>query len=301
MNVIYNGTDITDDILVNRAEYDTFLGHHADKIMVAIDSSDDATEGWGFKAGDTIRIKEDALDSGKMTVYRVDYEDGDTVVHAAAIQNTHERKKNVWNKISFKELTKSLAKSLGCDVEYYGLDDEFVYDKVTQDNMDDLEFLNYRCWLEGCILIVYKGVIKIINEDWLEGQPVSTYRLEASDETMRTRDGNYLEKCTVYDKDRATTGTYSEDSGSGAMSMTFDFPFTSIDEARRFAKNILRNENRKKKTGVIYSNEVMTDILAGNLLTVSCGDWKDKPVAITHVRYDFENQQTKIWFRLIGG
>ena len=116
MNVIYNGTDITDDILVNRAEYDTFLGHHADKIMVAIDSSDDATEGWGFKAGDTIRIKEDALDSGKMTVYRVDYEDGDTVVHAAAIQNTHERKKNVWNKISFKELTKSLAKSLGCDV-----------------------------------------------------------------------------------------------------------------------------------------------------------------------------------------
>lgn len=301
MDVIYNGTDITDDILVNRAEYDTFLGHHADKVMVAIDSSDDATEGWGFKTGDTIQLKEESIDTGEMTVYRIDYEDGDTVVYASAIQKTRDRKKNEWKKINFKELTGSLAKSLGCDVEYYGLDDEFIYDKVTQDNMDDLEFLNYRCWLEGCILIVYKGVIKIINEDWLESQPISTYRLEASDETMRTRDGSYLEKCTVYDKDRATTGTYSEDTGSGAMSMTFDFPFTSIDEARRFAKNILRNENRKKKTGVIYSNEVMTDILAGNLLTVSCGDWKDKPVVITHVRYDFENQQTKIWFRLIGG
>lgn len=301
MDVIYNGTDITEDIYITKAEYEVFLGHHADKLMLAIDSSDDATEGWGFKPGDTIQVKEDSLDSGDMTVYRIGYEDGATVVYASAITARHERKKNVWNKIGFKALVKELAGTLGCDTEFYGMDDDFVYDKVTQDDVDDLEFLNYRCWLEGCILIVYKGVIKVINEDWLESQPVSTYRLDASDETMRTRDNSYLEKCTVYDKDRATTGAYSEDSGSGGMSMTLNFPFTSIEEARRFAKNILRNENRKKKTGVIYSNEVMTDIMAGNLLTVNCGDWKDRPVTITHVRYDLENQTTKIWFRLIGG
>ena len=144
-------------------------------------------------------------------------------------------------------------------------------------------------------------MIKVINEDWLESQPVSTYRLEASDETMRTWDNAYLDKCTVYDKDRTTTGTHTEEIGNGSMSLTLNFPFTSIDEARRFAKNILHNENRKKKTGVIYSNEVLTEIMAGNLLTVNCGDWKDKPVTITHVRYDLENQTTKIWFRLLGG
>ncbi len=53
MELIYNGTDITDDVRILRAEYECFLGEHADRLRIVIDSSDEATSGWGFAPGDT--------------------------------------------------------------------------------------------------------------------------------------------------------------------------------------------------------------------------------------------------------
>lgn len=301
MEVIYNGTNISEYINTTRAEYDSFLGHHADKIMIAIDSTDDATQGWGFRAGDEIRIKENSIDSGKMTVYKVEEDEEETVIYAAAILKSYELNTNEWSKIGFKELAEALAKNLDCKAEFYGLDDDFIYDKVKQKNADDLEFLNFRCWLEGCVVIVLNGVMKVISEDWLETQKVSSDQLDTLVDSVKSANKKYLKECTVYDKDREKSGSYSRAKGNGAISMTFDFPFTSIEEGRRFAKNVLRSENRKKKTGVAYADEVIESVMTGNLLKITTGEWKEKPVVITHMRYNFEDENTKIWFRLIGG
>ena len=299
MEVIYKGTDITENIDVTKAEYDTSLGGRADTLMLGIRNTNDETKGWGFAEGDEVQIKEDSIDSGVLKVYRVEYDGDSAVVYAASILRPREKKYKEWKKIGFKALAKELAKNLGYKIEFYGVED-YVYNEVTQPYTDDLAFLAERCKLEGCALIAYKGTIRIIFEDWLESQKASSNRMEAGGDGARTNDHAYIKKCTVTDKDRKISGVCEED-GEGEMARFFWFPFSSQGEARRFAKNILHAENRKQKTGVIYSDGIQKEIAAGTLLAVDCGDWTNKKAVITRVRYDFDRQATKMWFRLLKG
>ena len=148
MELIYNEKDITEDVRILRAEYECFLGEHADRLTLTIDSSDEATSGWGFAPGDTIKLKDP--DTGKMFVYRIHSDDDETTIYAASIPQPEEVKSSKWKKITFKKLVKDLASSLGYSAEFHGTEDP-LYEKVEQKETDDLSFLVHRCALEGCV------------------------------------------------------------------------------------------------------------------------------------------------------
>ena len=77
-------------------------------------------------------------------------------------------------------------------------------------------------------------------------------------------------------------------------------PLSSIEEARRFASNILDEKNRGLRTGVIYSNDLLPELTAGTKFTVDTPPYRDRLAVATHVRHDLQGRKTKTWFRVIG-
>ncbi len=288
MELLYNGTDISEDMNTTKCIYEAYLGQRADHLTVTLDRED----GWEFAAGDTIKVTEDEIDTGEMTVYRVETEEEHVTIYASTVLRQEEVKDTTWKKVGFKDLMTALAKELDLKCDFFGVED-VKYDKVKQDR-DSLSFLLYRAALEGCVVVIYNGSVKIINEDWLEEQEVSTDALDEIADDFRIFDYCQLGSCTVIDKDDETA-THSEGDGAG-MTKALDFKLTDKKEGRRFAKNLLRHENRKRRTGLCYADELLITY-AGTLLTVTAQNWNEVPIVVTRIRYDIENQNTKVWFR----
>ena len=300
MEILYNGADIVDLVDESRLEIDMSLGDRADTIYLCFKRGDGSADKWGYAPGDTLRVKEGALDTGKMAVNMVRFIDEEIQITAASIPDTSENKKKEWSSISFKTLCAELSKKMGFKAEFYGVDKDQTYKKVVQEDKDDLRFLSERCTYEGCVLMAYDGTIRIVSEEYIEGLKATTYRLEADDTTSKTIVVPPYGSCTVTDKDEKTKGTYTLDDKGKKLGFSFDFELSSIDEARRFAQNLLLKKNRTCSTGVIWSTDLYLDLSAGNKFTVNCGAFDDKLALITRIRHDLIAESTKIWFRTLG-
>ncbi len=294
MELIYNGTEITELVNIEKAEVDTYLGDRADTILIMIER-DETVDKWGFAPGDTIQIKEDELNTGIMTVNKVRFIGHAISITASSIPEQTEVKKKKWSSIGFKDLVKELCKNIGMAVEFFGVDDQ-IYNEVTQDYVDDLTFLGERCALEGCSLMAYNGKIKVAAEKWIEEQAASSVEVESDGEQIND-DVQLYGECTVTDKN--IKGTYTENGKLPKMTVVRDYPLSSIDEARRFAKNLMQKKNLDKKTWVIYHpDSLLTELSAGSIIKVTCGTIINKPAILSHVRHSLMNETTKIWFRL---
>lgn len=74
---------------------------------------------------------------------------------------------------------------------------------------------------------------------------------------------------------------------------------SSQGEADRYAKNMLRYENKKMSSGVVDYDKFLGAYAAGsvvNLETEGVSSW-NVPVFLTHVRHDMVRARTKLFFR----
>jgi len=300
MEIIYNGTDISENVNETKLEIDFSLGDRADTILLYLDREDGSIDQWGYAPGDTLQIKEESLDTGKMTVSEVKFLDSDIWITATSIPDMIEKKYTEWSSVSFKTLASELAKKMGFKAEFYGIDKDVTYTKVVQDGKDDLRFLSERCAYEGCVLMAFDGTMRIVSEEYIEAADPTTYRLEADETTCKTVVVPELAACTVTDVKGKTKGTYTNCDEGQNLGIVLDFELSSIEEARRFAKNLLYRRNKMCSTGIIWSTDLFLGLTAGNKITVDCGPFEDKMAVITRIRHDLIAETTKIWFRVLG-
>ena len=192
-----------------------------------------------------------------------------------------------------------MANRHGLKYEGYNIPN-VLYEYVCQDDQPDFIFLNTRCKLEGCAFLVYDGKLVVYGEQELEaGTPAKTMTLDT------TAKFNYSDNTSKSYKSAdivngSITGTYSATSeqGSRHLRKIINIPMHSIGEAERFAKNLLRLENKNQKTGTIQ-RDIQRDLAAGsviNLKTTGAQSW-DGPAFITHIRHDLVHLKSKIDIR----
>lgn len=300
MQLIYEGKDIYNDISISQCVYDSYGEQHSDTLKILFNDTRDTWDSWKPQKGDTIRVILGACDTGQMHVVSVKPENGLICLRANSIPEDYNDKKNKsWGFITFKQICTEVAGRHGLSCEFYGVEDQ-TYEYVNQQNHEDFVFLEERCVLEGCAFLVYDNRLVVYSESFMESST-------SKDELMITNDVKFdyvddskeaYNTCIV--KNGTVNGMYSvEGASSKAIEKVLPFKISSQAEANRFAKNLLRFENKKMTRGVCYSDKYLPGYAAGtlvNLSTEGVPSWNG-PVIMTHVRHDMLKATTKLFFR----
>jgi len=299
IQIFYNDTDITDSVAINRCYHDMYSGDQPDSLHITMNEASNLWDMWGPAAGDTIRVVYGSIHTGKMFVSKITPKNGTyTIVAISAPASGYDPKDKAWQRVRLLQIGKEIAERNGLVFHSYGVDDR-LYNYILQSGEGDYHFLNRLARLEGCSVIIYDGKLVLYSEAYMEAQDAQEQiTLDEGGEFEYTdRMDALFGSCVV--ENGEYSGTYSVANGS-----TRTYYPTGIlnaggnDDARRFAKNLLRSMNKKCRTGFVRSR-IMTGYAPGSMVILSnqrVPSW-DGPVFLEHIRNDYGRGDSKVFFR----
>lgn len=304
MELIYKGVDIYDSVSVNKCIYDSYGEQQSDTLRITFNDGNDKWDKWAPQKGDKISASLGDCKTGEMYVINVQPRNGQMLLYASSVPERHNDKSNKsWQNVHFMQLCEEIAKRHNLLCEFHGVQDQ-VYAYVRQQNRKDFIFLEERCVLEGCAFLVYDKKLVVYSEAALEGFSTNNKLIIPNNVKFEYRDEspNVYSKCIL--KNGAMTGTYQiENTTEKTLIKVMNLKISSQAEADRYAKNLLRFENKKMTLGSCDSNTFLGGYAAGTIVelqTAGVSSW-DGPVIMSHVRHDFVKAKTKLYFRKILG
>lgn len=300
IKLTYQGKDITDYVSINKCVHDMYAEDRADSLYLWVNDLSGVWSQQKPQRGDLVTADYGAIGTGKMYVSQCTPHNGKYLIKATALPPTYsERHNKAWQQVRLLQIGQEVASRHGLGFKSYGVTDQ-LYTYILQENQDDFSFFNWRATLEGCAVIVCDGNVILYDRMTYEAPGTEpTYFLELSpqaDYEYTDRSADAYGSCVV--ERGAYVGEYS--AGDGAVFRpTGQIYLTSNAEAARFAKNLLRNANKGCMTGYIRG-QVMTGYAPGSTATlknVSATTW-DTNVYITHVRNDYGDCVSKLFFRI---
>ena len=300
MKLYYNGTDIYSDVSVNYCVHEMFSEKQADTLVLRFNDTEGVWSKWNPAAGDTVRMKDGAADTGKLFVHSMKPENGLFTIRALSIPKSGTtRKSRSWQGVRFLQLANQIAKEHGLTFQNYGCVDQ-VYPYLKQDNETDFALFSRLCMQEGCQMLVYDGKLLAYNEQYIEKQPPAA-TLEVDENGQFSYEDNRV-RC--YGSCEISSGSFSgKFTAPGAANTAVlrpdkPIPVTSNSEASRFAKGLLRNANKYGRTGR-FSKSLLTGYAAASLLklkTKKASAWNGT-VFVYKVRHDFVGNKSTLYFR----
>lgn len=299
LKVFYDGVEITEDISINSCVHDMYACSTADTLTLKFNDINKVWDNWKPKNEETISIVCGVAKSGAMYIDSVVPENGLMTLRASSIPPTAKDVKNKsWENVRLLQLAKEIANRHGLGFKSYGVKDQ-LYSYVRQDNMADFEFLQQRCELEGLAFVVYDKKLVLYSEEYLEKQePVTTITVD-TDKNFTYTDNAQKGYGKITIKNGDMTGTYKSSNGlSKVKELIISTYMSSQSEANRFAKGILRQENKNLATGV-FKDAIMREFSAGSVMglkTTGANSWNGN-VFVHHIRHDFVKSTSKVFFR----
>lgn len=299
IQLTYNGVDITENVSINRCWHDMYASEKSDTLQLRLNDADVLWDNWAPAAGDEIRVDYGTISTGTMFVSRVIPRNGTFDIHAqSAPASGFELQNKSWQKVRLLQLAEEIAKRNGLSFHSYGVEDR-LYSYIMQKNESDFAFLSRRARLEGCSFLVYNKTLVLYSEAYMEAVPPAETLHVAIDGEYKYNDrrfglyGSCLVESGMY------TGEFAADNGVGRKYRATDIGgIGSIQEAARFAKNLLRYVNKGCYSGYVRSH-ILPGYAAASTIMLSnkrAPSW-DGVVFIDHIRNDYGNGKSKIFFR----
>ena len=299
MKLLYNETDITNDVSVNYCVHEMYAEKQADTLVIRFNDLKGIWSKWNPADGDVLRLTEGAGDTGKMFIHSMKPQNGYFTIRAMSMPKSGATKRSrSWEGVRFLQLANEIAEDHGLAFRSYGCVDQ-VYPYLKQDNEGDFALFSRLCMLEGCQMLIYDGKLLAYNEQYIESKtPIGS---EVDENTNFSYQDN---RSGCYGSCEVSGGSYfGKFTAPGAKNTTIlrpDKPImvTSNSEAARFAKGLLRNENKYGHTGQ-FTRPLLTGYAAASLLklkTVKASAW-DGTVFVYKVRHDFIKNTSTLYFR----
>lgn len=300
MQIIYKGKDIYPDISIKACEHDMHAESQADSLVLRFNDTSHQWDGWSVEQESTIEVIEGAARTGKMFIYDVTPQNGTYTLKAFSIPPTSKnRTSKSWQKVYFRQLCKEIAERHGLDYEEHGVKDQ-LYSYVVQNNLPDFVFLEQRCKLEGCSFLVFDGKLVVYNEAELEDtSPQMLLELNTdANFTYSDNTAKSYKEAEIVNGTRVGHYKAETESGSRVLHKNINIPMNSEAEANRFAKNLLRLENKNQQTGTIIW-DIQRELAPGSMLqlkTYGVKSW-DGYAFISRLRHDYLALKSKIFIR----
>lgn len=296
MKWLVNGADVTDAIDTDMCVHEMYAEDRPDAITVRIAESS-KWEAWAPKVGDTIRRADGAADTGKMHISSIISEDGFYTIRAMSLRSRHlTQKSRSWEGLRFMKAASDAATDAGLELKSYGCND-VIYKHIESEKESSLAFLQRLCKMEGYAFLTYDGQLVVYDEHVMEGnQAQDTVTLQDDNQSFHISLGDDL-----YGSCEIRAGKYrgKYKAGNGALYSPKGIKASSNGEAARFARGLLRQKNKLRKSGWIKFHEVMGEYAPGTIIRIEGESHKSAngKVFIHRVIHDYEQERTSIFFR----
>lgn len=302
MQLFFEGTDIYKKVSVNTCIYDSYGEQQADTLRIVFNDGNALWDSWSPRKGNRVSVVLGACSTGEMYITGVRPENGTMCIRASSVPQDHNAKSSKsWQNVRFKQLCEEIAGRHNISCKFYGVKDQ-VYEYVNQQDKEDFVFMSERCILEGCAFLIYDKNMIVYDEQSIESA--------GADMTLKITNNVHFEykdvSRDIYNvcvlKNGKLSGKYTvAGMPEKVLTKVININMSSQAEADRYAKNMLRYENKKMSSGVIDYEKFLGAYAAGsvvNLETAGMGSWNG-PVFLTHVRHDMVRARTKLFFRKI--
>ena len=299
IQLTYNGVDITGSVSINRCWHDMYASERSDTLQIRLNDANILWDKWAPATGDEIRVDYGTISTGTMFVSHVIPQNGTFDIFAqSAPASGFEVQNKAWQKVKLLQIGEEIAKRNGLSFVSYGVEDR-LYSYLLQTNESDFAFLHRRARLEGCSFLVYNKTLVLYSEAYMEAVP-PTETLEVGidcDYKYNDRRFSLYGSCVV--ESGMYSGEFAADNNVGRKYRPADIGCVgNAQEAARFAKNLLRYVNKGCYSGFVRSNILPGYAAAStiNLSNTRASSW-DGTVFIDHIRNDYGNGKSKIFFR----
>lgn len=300
LTLIYEGVDITSKVNIRQCVHDMYGEKHADTLLLKFSNSAGLWDKWNPKPGDNVEITDGNIRSGTMFVKKIEPMSGYFTIRASSIPvSASVQYSQAWEEITKLQLANDISKKHGLKLKTFGITDrKFPY--LKQSSMNDLEFFENICVLEGDAFLIYDKCMIFYNEKYLETQNISNTIVISGANKFHYEEQMSYSGCTIRNESKEFTYRSTEEYEYLAEK-TIQMHISSDGDAERYAKNMLRYLNKEKKKGYFYVKPHLSDYAAGSVVRLKTSDTEsyDGIAFITHIRHDFSNGMSKIFFRTI--
>ena len=299
MKLIYQGVDIYPEVSINSCIHEIYAEKRSDTLKIRFNDTKGLWNKWNPMQGDVIEVVEGPARTGKMFVTSIKPENGLYTLRAMSMPLSGEVVKNrSWEAVRFLQLGEQIAQEHGLTFKSYGVTDQ-VYPYLSQNSQTDFEFLQTRCMLEGCALVIYDGNLIIYDELYLESQPPAGEIYVGPDGVFEYQDNSAMSYGSAEVVSGGFKGKFTVAGNTSRILRPREpLKVTSDAEATRYAKALLRMANKYSYTGWIEDNLQLKYAAASVVrITTERQDLWNGPVFITHIRHDYVARKSKIFFR----
>lgn len=299
MRVIYEDTDITDDVSVAHAWLDLFAEGKSDRLTIQFGDTQNVWGDWEPKPGEIISVEDVPSNSGAMKIVNVRPRSSLMEIEALAVPNEAitERRSKSWQYVHLSQIVTEIAMRYGMGVEVYGATD-YGYEYVEQTGEPDFAFLTKRCTLEGYSCLAFNGDIVIYSGEFMEAQePNGALEVTPGDD-YKIKDDSFEKYGACKVTDGRAVGSFQAGDGKLLEVQLVD-RISSPAEATRFAHGLLRSKNRQTNRIKITTDSFLGQFAPGSVIDLSAPTelpWQGKAF-IEKARFDFYAQKTMIEVR----
>lgn len=173
MQLIYQGTDITNYVEIAQANHRDAASGRCDALEITLESASDWFR-WQPVEDDTIRVTHDGYDTGTLYLNRVYPEDGRYTIHATSLPSS--ARKKAWKSyegLTLTEIVSACASEAQFGYELYGMERAMRYDYLLRKDEGCAAFLNRIAEWECAFLKCYDGSFRLIGLDFAQSLAVT--------------------------------------------------------------------------------------------------------------------------------
>lgn len=298
LRVFVNDKDVTASIAVSAGYYEMHAEGEADRLELDFSDTKQEWEKWKpNKNGDTIRVTDGSVNTGKMYIDSLKPTDGRyRIVAYSTPKQAFSVRSRSFSGLSLPQLVKKIAGEYNLTFKSFGVP-ETPMSYLVQRGKSDLAYLAEVCVRCGCAFLIFDSTICVYSQKYIESKDASKVITPTrNDEVTVTDNGqSVFQRCELRNGSMCGMAEDAAVKTGKVYRESVTEHWSSVADANAAAAARLRVLNKGGKRAEVEMS-IQRQLAAGSVVDLRCNGWQGKAF-IYRCRHDFLTKRSRLWLR----